>query len=157
MKTLNFNKNSWHYRLVTKLKLYRAPYQKDIWGDGELYTMGDSGDICTYSNRVVLALLIVGMGVVSFVFVSMIVIHTLLGIYFSVLMSQWFFTEFGNVGAILSSSAIIFVGILMASHKIVDLREKNSHKPKLLKPDTFLDNAYKAWKNKFCVPINFNE
>jgi len=156
MKALNFNKNSWHYRLVSKLKLYEAPHQQDIWGDGELYTVsGDSGDICTYSKRVLFALFLVIVGIVFFATVSNIVIHTLLGIYFSVLVGQWFFTEVGNVGMILSGAGVIFTGVYMAFKAFDHYNEKNLNKHKSPKSDTFLSNAYRAWKDKFCVPINF--
>jgi hypothetical protein len=159
MKTLNFNKNSWHYRLVSYLRLYEAPYQKDIWGDGKLYTMGDSADICTYSKKVALALFLVSIGTAAFALISMLVFHTLLGIYFSVLMGQWFFSEIGNVGIILLSAGAAWAGLFLSLMKIEDIRKKNrdGYKSKSNKPDTFLSNAYKAWKNKFCVPINFNE
>ena len=155
MKALNFNKNSWHYRLVKWLKLYEAPYEKDVWGDGsELRTYGDSADICTYSKKVVLALFLISIGIAFFVIVSNIAIHTLLGIYFSILAGRWFFTESGNVGAILFTTAVLWIGIYLSVTAISDARRQKVVKKK---HDTFISNAYKSWEDKFCLPINFNE
>lgn len=156
MKTLNFNKNSWHYRLVRWLKLYQAPYQKDIWGDGsEFRSYGDSGDICTYSKKVVLALFLLFLSAFGISFVLYILIHTLFGIYFSLLTGQWLFSEPGTFGVIISGIAIVFVSIFMLAKTIHDYSEKNSYKPRVQKPDSFIKHAYKAWKDKYCLPINF--
>ena len=154
MKALNFNKNSWHYRLVSKLELYEAPHQKDIWGDGELYTVGDSGDICTYSKRVIFALFLVSIIIAAIILSLTIAVHTLLGIYFSLLANEWIFTEFGNVGMILSIATISMIGIYVAVEDLDDYYKRKSNK-KSNKPDSFMKNAYRSWKNKFCIPIDF--
>jgi len=156
MKTLNFNKNSWHFKLATKLGGYEAPFLYEC-SNGDSFMAGDSADICTYSKCVAFSLFLVAIITTALVFVSTLVIHALLGIYFSISTGQWFFSEFGESGIILFGIAVLLAGLYSASQKFSNYREKNRHKPKSYKPDTFLDNAYKAWKNKFCVPIKFNE
>jgi len=158
MKPLNFNKNSWHFRLVTKMKLYEAPYQKDIWGDGsEVYTLGDSADICTYSKRVALAIFWVAIGVAFLTLISMMMIDVLLGVYFSIMMGQWFFSELGLTGLFTLSALLMFVVIFQSFQALDRWKEKNYYYNKSHKSDTFFSNAYKSWKNKFCVPIKFIE
>lgn len=156
MKALNFNKNSWHFKLVTKLQLYEAPYERDVWGDGSyIRTCGDSADICTYSKTVVLALFLVSFMITIFFLVSMIMIHALFGIYFSILLERWLFSELGNIGVGLVSLGTGIFMFTMLIEKIKNFQENNRYKVKSSKSDSFVKNAYKSWKNKFCVPINF--
>jgi hypothetical protein len=157
MKALNFNKNSWHYRLVTKLKLYEAPYKKDVCGDGKLYTIGDSADICTYSKAVLLALVFITLFGAIAMSALVTVVHTLLGIYFSVMLGQWFFDELGLFGFTLMIIGFVVFTVFKTVKSYYDYKDLHCWDSKKPKQDTFFSNAYKSWKNKFCVPIKFDE
>lgn len=156
MKELKFNKKSWHYLIATKITKYEPP-RTYTYADGKVITYNkDSANICAYSNAVLFGVLVLLVLLAAVVVLSVLIIHVVLGIYFSLLMSQWFFSEVGIVGVSLLVTSLAFYGLF----RFIEYRQKRSDeeyfsdKPK---QDNFIKGAYKAWKQKFCVPISFIE
>ncbi len=158
MKQLTFNNQSWHYKLA-KMAGY-SPKSTYIDEYGDEYKTGEHDtDICAYTRRVVLGsfmLAFLGMvtGIVGFVFW-----HVVFGIIFSIIMGTWFFTEIGIAGLTMIV-ALSFVGLwILGTIKYGEYKDKkrwtaqNSTLP--VKPDNFVKHAYKSWKGKFCMQINF--
>jgi hypothetical protein len=136
MQTLTFNKRSWHYT-IAKFGGF------DRWEDQ---------DLCTYTNKFIrglfqsaligIAIAIVGFGLWNFIF----------GIIFSIMASAFVMNDvgciFGVVIFILSVSVLI--GIACRHYE-----EKQQYR--LVKPDGFVKNAYKGWKEKYCIKVVVQE
>lgn len=162
MKSLNFNKKSWHYYLATNFGNYIAPYSYD--DDATLY--GDKGDICTYIRYVFkglcgaffLGFLIFALGNLFF--------ETIFSIGFSFYYGVDLFSVVGAIGTIATSFSLICVIIWYLVGKSLDWRAdrryarqhaSNNMISLIPKPDGFIKHAYKSWKQKFCVQITFTE
>ena len=146
MKSLTFSKNSWHYYLA-KLA-YDKPYD-EVLSDV-------CPDICTYMRYVALGLFILlGMGVVIAA-AGFILSHVILGIIFSLFYGVLMFTPEAIAALLLGT--ILGVGFL--SHKLFKMRQEkllSTEYRNRIRHDGFAKNAYKSWKEKFCVKVEFRE
>jgi ABC-type multidrug transport system permease subunit len=143
MKSLTFNKNSWHY-LIASMVGY-APYE---------YGNGHERNICTYSKYVVggiIVLLVMGAGIAGFGFLFF---QVFFGIVFSLIYGMWLMSATGEAALILTGffGSIALLGLAWLAHKR-RLERDRFH----IRPDGFVKNAYKSWKEKFCLKIEFTE
>lgn len=147
MKNLTFNKNSWHFWLATRIADYHPPHKFD--DDDKFY--GDSGDICTYTKYVlgaiVLSTICIILGIAITALIGTLLSHLMLGIIFSLITGTFFFTEIGVASLIVAFSWCLYGLIIWISNrKIIESKNKS---------DGFIQHAFRSWKHKFCVQINF--
>ena len=143
MKALNFNKNSWHYRLVN--------YFYNDWNI--------SHNLCGYFWQVVFSLFVAILAIFGIaVFIYVLAIAPLM----------WFFVlfQFGYlpphteaiIGLILDTGIILTTIIYFISEKLSERREKkrivSQQKPK---QDSFIHASYRKFKDKTCMRIEFND
>ncbi len=141
MKTLKFNTKSWHYQLATKIANYNPGYNDE--------------DLCTYTRHVLGALLILMVGVAGVAIVGLLASHMILGIIFSIMYKTFMFTEFGVIGLILSTIILLMFSVIYTT-KYLERRKAAKYRGGYVpKPDNFIKHAYKSWKDKFCVKIDF--
>ena len=146
MKALTFNKNSWHFLLATKVAGYNAPYSY------EGYICGDSADICTYTRHVMGGLLLLTFAGLLIAGVGFILSNILLGIWFSIMLGMFFFSEVGTVGLVFIGAGGGLFGLKTLINWYVD---RSSSAETIERPDGFVKHAYKSWKEKYCLKINF--
>ena len=145
MKPLVLSKNSWHYKLVTRVTTYGR--------------YGIKGDICEYVRCLLGSILVISVITVLSIAVLDPFVHMILGIGFSVWMGTWFFTDLGILGLIITFVA----GLVFVIRWLVEAFERRSYnrrKERLYgepKPDGFIKSAYKSWKGKYCLKIEFAE
>ena len=145
MKPLVLSKNSWHYKLVTRMTTY-GRYDTD-------------GNICEYVKCLLGSMLIILIISILFTIVAIPFVHMIMGIGFSIWMGTWFFTDIGAAGVAIT--CVIAAGVSV--HKIltnIDRWRYNRHRERFYgepKPDGFLKSAYKSWKGKYCLKIEFTE
>lgn len=132
MKTLKLNKDSWHYKLAMQ-------YDRHV---------PDNTDICSYTR-----LLFAAMSLMAFA----ITILTLLAGTILFTIGGWFAYLFGFPlhGAVVPftfiyGGATIVIGIVAAK---AHYDEHKYDKPK--KEPGFVRTAYRSWKDKFCVKVEF--
>ena len=128
MQTLTFDKRSWHYA-IAKFGGF------DGWEDQ---------DLCTYTGKFTrglfgafllgLVIALVGFGLAHFVF----------GVIFSIIAGAFVMSEIGIVFGTALLLIALFVVIGFATEK---------YKNQTRKPDGFIKNAYKGWKEKYCIKI----
>lgn len=141
MKAVNLNKNSWHYYIAQKLGSYRPQeYVND--------TRNHKTDICTYTSFVLKGFFLLFVMGIAIAFVGFLFWNVLFGIIFSIIYGTIIFTDiaiaiFMFLLAVIIS-ATLFVGITMIKSKLENTES-----------DGFIKTAYKSWKEKFCVKINF--
>lgn len=150
MKTLTFDKNSWHFLIATKIAGYTAPFEY-TYNDGTTAVHGDPGDICTYSKHVMGGMFLLTLSGLAIAGASWVVVHMLLGVWFSLMLGTFFVSEVGIAGFIVTILAGIIVGVKWRS----DRKMSTEYRNRLVKPDGFVKHAYKSWKEKFCLSINF--
>lgn len=144
MKTLTFNKNSFHYKLAEFGGL-------DKW---------NSYDICSYTRRVVVGMLLMCVLGSIFAFLANIIIQVVLGIGFSFWYRQDLFSDWGKAGMIMivtsaAGGIILFVPqMLWRAYQNRQARIAGLDLP--VKPDGFIKTAYKSHKQKYCLRIDFN-
>jgi len=148
MKTLTFNKDSWHFQIATRIAGYNAPYSYP----GEDHVYGDNADICTYSKYVVSGLLLLMITGALLAGVGYILAHVLLGVWFSIVLGKFFFTEIGIIGLIVLIGIVIAFGVKLLNDWRYSQRMKAEYRDG---PDGFMKHAYKSWKGKYCLKINF--
>lgn len=137
MKTLQFSRDSWHYKL--------ASFTGFSWASSE------DQNLCSYLRHVLFGLFTALIVTAMFGVVAFVVAHMVLGVWFSILMGQWFFSEWGGAGVLLCSiglGATFMMNLPRMIYAVVN-RAKADHK----KPDGFVVNAYKSWKGKYCLPV----
>lgn len=133
MKTLTFDKRSWHYA-IAKFGGFNS------WSDQ---------DLCTYTRKFMKGLFGAFLIGCLIALVGFGLSHLLLGIIFSIIAGAWVTTEIGIVfGMVLS----IMAGFIVVGTSVEKYRDNQESKPQ--KPDGFVKNAYRGWKDKFCVKIN---
>ena len=132
MQTLTFDKRSWHYA-IAKFGGFNS------WSDQ---------DLCTYTGKftrglfgafllgLVIALLGFGLS------------HLVLGIIFSIIAGAWVTSEVGTVFGLILLLLSLFVAVGVSVEKYKESREFHPRKP-----DGFVKNAYRGWKEKFCIKI----
>lgn len=153
MKALNFKKDSWHFKVATKLGGYTAPFYSEY--DDRM--VGDNADICTYSKAVARGGLILLIIAVIIYLAALVIMHTLLGVIFSFIYGYPIFTEMGVAGVMLSLIAGITTVLFKLSQYMSKRAEERRYQTKEVKPDGFVKHAYKSWKEKYCMPVNFVE
>jgi len=153
MKALTFNTNSWHFLLATKMAGYKAPYVSK-YSNGEIYTYGDKADICTYSKYVVSGLLLLTLAGLAVAAIGFIVSHILLGIYFSIMLGMWFFSDIAGGAMIVAGLILLWLGVAKAWSWNYDRKMSTEYRNR---PDGFVKHAYKSWKEKYCVQIVFKD
>lgn len=148
MKTLNFNKNSLHYKLATLGGFDRY----NCYYDG-------STDICSYLRRVMMGVFVSIILLMTFVFASTLVVHTLFGLVFSFIYDTDMFNVWGQVGLLTAGISSLFAFIWIVPGKIMDLYYsiKSNRPEKPAAPDNFVREAYSSYKEKYCVKIKFHE
>jgi len=145
MKSLIMKKGSWHYLLASITML----------GDLEYYDM----DICRYTRRVLLGLLILGVAAMLLAFLGFMFWNVIFGVIFSLIYHQFLFTDLG----ILTSMIIVVVAVIINVKLFVDkvaaweLARDLRKMRKAKKPDGFVKVAYKSWKEKYCVRVEFSD
>ena len=132
MKTLTFNKSSWHYTIANFGGF-------DKW---------DDQDLCTYTRKfisgifksiiIVLCIALFGYGISD----------AILGIIFSIITGTMLIGESGLFTIYLICCFVFFIGVYLVTGTIMELTSKRSHKS-----DGFVTNAYKGWKEKYCIKI----
>ncbi len=142
MKTLKLNAKSWHYKLANEF--------------GGLDGYATSTDMCTYARNVSVGALLLAflctICVFITVFVSYLLVETVLSIAFGIVYGFIMFTPAGFVGSILCVAAIIGTTFIYLIKKYKDAKYAKRHDPKV-EPDNFIYNAYKGWKEKYCAKI----
>lgn len=141
MKALTFDTNSWHYRFVTSMTNYNPFY--------------DDNDMCAYSSAFIKASLGLAVIGVLIAFFGHLLAHFLIGVVISLLMGTWFFTFVGEVMAFTLMLGAV-VGILVATVWF-GVDQLSTVKRRLSYSDSFVSNAYKSWKGKYCVKIEFKD
>lgn len=133
MQTLTFNKRTWHYELA-KFGGF------DRWEDQ---------DLCTYTRKFIRGVfqsLFIGVLIAMFGFG---LAHFMLGVIFSAITGAWVMSEIGAVFGLILGVLLLFIAIGASVEKYKDGRETRQ-----AKPDNFVKNAYKGWKEKYCIKIN---
>lgn len=145
MKHVDINRKSWHYRLATVYGQYR---ETNYWGEQDL----SNSNICTYTKAVLwglaLALAFTALGAV--------------GGYMVIDFFSWLFVMY-SVGGFIEPQifALIIVSMLMLGIMVVGGVLLTERKPieKLmgLVGNSFVGNAYEAFKDKVCFEVKFKE
>jgi hypothetical protein len=142
MKTLTFNRKSWHYQFADKGGYWP---RQDLEGN---YV----GDICEYTVAVIKFFLVFIMLAAVGTLVAIPIVHMLFGIIFSLWYGVFLMTEVGMVGVALTV-AMLCVGLMLWS-----IMAWQDRKQRLVNGnDSFMSNAYRSWKEKYCVKITFTE
>lgn len=135
MKTLTFNRKSWHAKLA-KVAGY------------DFY----HGDVCSYTRHVLGGSLLAAFLAAAAFVVSFLAIHMLLGIAFSLWYGIFLFTDAGVFGLMIGS----VIGLITAAHYLNEKLKERRWETRN-KPDGFVKNAYRGWKDKYCTKIEFRD
>ena len=146
MKTLNFNKNSIHFRLA------------NMYDD---FDCNDDHDLCSYTKYVlcgfVLSLMVLALGIGAW----HLLVSTVLAVVFSIMYGTLIYDVSALVGGTFISFALFFTIHDFSSNYLDERRCARKKKVRELglppKPDGFLVNAFKSWKEKYCVRVTFGE
>lgn len=145
MKPITLNKNSWHYRLADKYT------QRGVWDDGE--------NICLYTKQVlkgsVWALFLTF--ILSFVVLSF--MDFFIWLYVSISTGLWTtpreLSGFAIVIILLSACGVVaYIGV----QTIEWLKESDNRfaqKTSSMVNPSFISEAYKSFKNKYCIKVEF--
>lgn len=154
MKSTKLNVNSWHYKLASNFG-----YDPDF----------KDHDICAYTRRVVL-----GLVLSAFIFVlSVGVVYLISTVVVNMVLGPIFYFMYGVIpdpscfiGWILVASGIVLSLFMLGTayfRDLYDARRAARKERKLLNaedPDyspDFLSRAYAAYKNKFCMRLEFTD
>jgi hypothetical protein len=135
MMSLTFNKDSWHYAIAN-------------FGGFDCYA---DQDLCTYTRKCMIGLF---QATIFGILIGLVVFglwHVIFGIVFSIMAGSFVFTEIGVVVGCLIILGASCVVITMFLEKLRERR--NNRLPTIAKPDSFVKNAYKGWKEKYCIKI----
>lgn len=142
MKTLTFNINSWHARFIDHHH-----------GNVSLEHYGNL-DICRYTRLFfeALASCIIGWSLITLF--SFLAVHAVFGVIFSLMNGMWIFTPAGAFGAIITLVILAIIGAVVAYDWIQGyMYERRCHREENNLPDSFVVNAYKSFKDKYCVRV----
>ena len=132
MQPIEINRNSWHYKIVSKTYGYR-----------------EYDNICDYSNRVIFAILgtifLTGILCGGAGFLLFVIADFLAWTLAMIVMKE--FLDGGGIGPIF----VILGAMIFTPVGILHLWSKNELSEKLDIP--VVSAAYKAWKEKFCVKV----
>lgn len=145
MKTLEFNRQSWHYRIAT---VY-----------GNLRPWEDNTDLCSYTQSVMLgfvSLVLIIAFSVAFLFP---ISDLIMGLVFSIVYGTWIMSQIG-------AFTIFFIAVFTVGFSIVILvnmiaefgngvssiaRNKDSTN------HGFIVHAYKSFTEKYCVGVSISD
>lgn len=148
MKSLNFNRESWHYKVATEL--------------GGLPKWFETTNICEYT-RAVLKGAIMMMIVAAAAFGLLYWVAITIAWWIAVLYTGVFIDASGPI--VLSGIVIIFTVVSAVTILInrfqgwLYARQCKKHREcdyAPPKPDSFIKKAYRSWKDKTCVRITLN-
>lgn len=147
MKTLAFDKASWHYRLAS---LYAG------------YKSYDGRDICTYTKYVMGGLGAILLGLTAFGLISLLLLNAVIGAIFSLMHGVNLLDEMAAITLILSGAGCFVAGfvwtiVTYSNYQARRRAERLWGEPATARPDNFVRKAYKSWKEKFCLQIEFIE
>lgn len=135
---LTFDSKSLHYKLALL---------------GGLSEYDDDSNICEYTRHVMFGMVIVLLIGLLIAFMGTILANMLFAIGFSLTYGMLIFSEAAIAGFIVSTIGAIWFGIWKLHDAADEYRRNTRHEPK--KPDGFVKHAYKSWKEKYCVKIEF--
>lgn len=139
MKELNFNKKSWHFILAS--------------ADGDLKHEHET-DLCSYTRHVLIGAFLVLLVASVFAFVAFVVVNMLFAIVFSVSYGTVIMTETAFAGWFASAVFTVWLSIQKSIEYLVAKRNRTVYDADH-KPDAFVVNAYKGFKDRFCIKIKF--
>ncbi len=145
MKQLQFNRDSWHYKLATSIGYDDQDHSRSI---------------CGYMRWVIGAVLVWAFVALIGAVVFDVIFRMVLTVGFFVGTGKWIIDGPAAFGFLImtgiAGTLLIFEYI---PKKIRELAQNRLDKrqPKISKPDGFLKNAYAAYKNKFCTQIEFRD
>lgn len=141
MKELVFDANSWHYKFA-KWAGYR-PHS-------------DRLDICSYTRKVILGFLFVGLILALGYIVTYGLVEMFFGLIFSWIAGVWLMSFVGEIALFTISVVTFLIGVFAATEYVrVKLEERRDRRreERANKPDGFIKHAYKSWKEKHCSRI----
>ena len=141
MKTVKFNKDSWHYKLAEEV---------------DSYYPSEDADLCSYIRTVMKSIFIVALMATLvgalFTGMSILAVHAIFGVVYSIIYKTFMFTEPGVVGLIFLAIATIVGSVKFATIYVSNMPSSPA-KPE--KPDGFISTAYGSWKHKYCARVEF--
>lgn len=135
MKTFEFSKDSWHYKIV------------DTW-DSRLTRWTDNVDLCEYVRALIFAMILYGFicaMALTLVFANLYMIANT----FSFLFLGYVLDPFTVIVGITEIVMGSLVGFILWNEKRKLHEIENPSKP------GFIGLAYRGWKEKFCARIEF--
>ena len=121
----------------------------------------DNHDLCSYTKYVlcgfVLSMMVLALGIGAW----HLLVSTVLAVVFSVMYGTLIYDVFALAGGTFISFALLITIFVFSSNYLDEHRRARKKKVRELglppKPDGFLVNAYKGWKEKYCVRVTFGE
>lgn len=143
MTPITIDKKSFHYKLA-----HGVGYRE--WHD--------SNDICSYSRHVVLGglvgLFVLTMITLLTIFVSYLLVSMGLTLYFAIFHGVLIPDDFALAGFMLLTFAALYL-LAIWGYKLISRGYNKVTNIIETKEDTFVSNAYRAYKDKFCVKLQF--
>jgi hypothetical protein len=124
---LTFNSTSLHYKLALL---------------GGLSKYDDDSNICEYTRH----------GLVI-AFLGLILSHMLFAVGFSLVYGILIFSDAAIAGFMTTSLGLCWFGIWKLADSVKEHRRNAQDES--TKPDGFVKHAYKSWKEKYCVKVEF--
>lgn len=147
---IQLSKDSWHYRLAT----YCGFRQNYVYSDEKQDWVEEGGDMCSYTNRVLIGFVLIAVAAMIFYVVTAGIIQMLLGLAFSAYYGAWIMTPLGD--ALCFVTLVISAAGTLAFSFMKVLTYADNTKIKGSQP-SFVKLAYRSWKDKYCVKISFSE
>lgn len=135
---LTFDSKSLHYKLALL---------------GGLSEYDDDSNICEYTRHVMFGMVIALLIGLLIAFMGTILANMVFAVGFSLVYGMLIYSEAASAGFFVSTIGTIWFGIWKLSESAKEHRNKTRNEPK--KPDGFVKHAYKSWKEKYCVKIEF--
>lgn len=138
MKSLKFNRKSWHYELA-KHGGYDDSYKSDI---------------CEYTKAILKGIFSLFILLSAFALITFVVIDMAFGIVFSIISGMWLMGVAGMTGIVILVLGSFVFSLFAISEYIGNWNAGRRYKASG-QPDSFVTHAYKSWKNRFCAKITF--
>lgn len=142
MKSLTFNKSSWHYTMA-----HAAGFEPGN---------DNQGDICEYTKAVLKCSLAALFCAAVFAGVSFLLVHLILGIAFSLWYGVWMMTVWGEATIMVLVIGTFVVTLFFGVEWLIKWNRNRKYN-KEDKPDGFIKHAYRSWKEKYCVQVTFKD
>lgn len=143
MKPLLLNKKSWHYEI--------AKFAGFSSSDGH-------DNMCDYSRSLVLGILLGSFLTFAAAALEVALIEGFMGIAFSLYYWQMMFSDIGVIGACVIVLALVLtiIGCLVyVADKRRTARYERVRNGEPAPEPGFIVHAYRGWKEKYCIPIEF--